>query len=63
MNFRYLVAIVFMFAAVTGTAGEEEAPASPWAGKATLGYLATSGNTENSSLNSAFEISYTTGDW
>jgi putative salt-induced outer membrane protein len=63
MDFHNLVAIVFMFAAVTVTAAEEEAPVSPWAGKATLGYLATSGNTENSSLNSAFEISYTIGDW
>ena len=63
MNFHNLVSIVFMFAAVTVTAAEEEAPESPWAGKATLGYLATSGNTENSSLNSAFEISYTSGDW
>ena len=63
MKLHKLVAVVFMFAAVTVTAAEEEAPASPWAGKATLGYLATSGNTENSSLNSAFEISYTSGDW
>ncbi len=63
MNFHNLVSIVFMFAAVTVTAAEEGAPESPWAGKATLGYLATSGNTENSSLNSAFEISYTSGDW
>ncbi len=63
MKLHILIAIVFMFAAVIGNAAEEEAPASPWAGTATLGYLATSGNTENSSLNSAFEISYTTGDW
>ena len=40
-------------------AAEEEA--GPWAGKVSLGYLATSGNTENSSLNSSFEVSYTTG--
>ena len=36
-------------------AEEEE---SPWSGKVTLGYLATSGNTENSNLNSGFEIGY-----
>ena len=42
-------------------AAEEEA--GPWAGKVSLGYLATSGNTENSSLNSSFEVSYTTGKW
>ncbi|MGB5344649.1 MAG: DUF481 domain-containing protein [Woeseia sp.] len=36
---------------------------SPWGGKAALGYLATSGNTESSSLNSQFEIGYTQGKW
>jgi putative salt-induced outer membrane protein len=36
---------------------------SPWAGKATLGYLATSGNTENSTLNTGFEVGYTAGKW
>lgn len=41
-------------------AGEES---SPWSGKATLGYLATTGNTENSSLNSALEVGYTSGKW
>ena len=37
---------------------EEE---SPWSGKATLGYLATTGNTENSTLNSGFEVRYAPG--
>jgi putative salt-induced outer membrane protein len=41
---------------------QEEAK-SPWAGKATLGYLATSGNTENSTLNTAVEVGFTTGQW
>ncbi len=36
---------------------------SPWDGKATLGYLATSGNTENSTLNTGFEVGYTSGKW
>lgn len=40
-----------------------EADEGPWSGKATLGYLATSGNTENSNLNSGFEIGYKTGAW
>jgi putative salt-induced outer membrane protein len=44
-------------------AAEEEAPTSPWAGKASLGYLATSGNTENSNLNTGFEVGYTAGQW
>jgi putative salt-induced outer membrane protein len=41
---------------------QEEAE-SPWAGKATLGYLATSGNTENSTLNTAVEVGFATGKW
>ncbi|MBT8091558.1 MAG: DUF481 domain-containing protein [Gammaproteobacteria bacterium] len=41
----------------------QEPPASPWAGKATLGYLATSGNTENSTLNTGVEVGYTAGKW
>lgn len=35
----------------------------PWLVKATLGYLATSGNTESSSLNSGFSAAYASGDW
>jgi len=40
-------------------AGQE----GPWSGKATLGYLATTGNAENSSLNAGFEVAYTSGNW
>lgn len=36
---------------------------SPWAGRASLGYLATTGNSENSSANAAFEISHTGDRW
>lgn len=41
----------------------QDAPESPWSGRATLGYLATSGNTENSTLNTGFEVGYTAGKW
>ena len=64
-----IMRLVWMCLAVllTGAlqAQEEAAPeeTSPWSGKISLGYLATSGNTENSSLNSAFEVGYTTGKW
>ena len=44
-------------------AAEEEEQESPWAGKATLGYLATSGNSETTSLNGGFEVGYTAGNW
>jgi len=54
-----LVLSVLPFAAVAEDAEE----AGPWAGKATLGYLATSGNTENSTLNTAFEVSFSTDKW
>lgn len=50
-----------LIAPITVMAQEE--PESPWAGKATLGYLATSGNTENSTLNTGVEVSFTTGKW
>lgn len=40
-----------------------EAEKSAWSGKAALGYLATSGNTESASLNSQFEIGFTEGKW
>lgn len=50
------VAPVILFA-------EDAAQESPWSGKATLGYLATSGNTENSTLNTGFEVGYTVGKW
>jgi putative salt-induced outer membrane protein len=36
---------------------------SPWSGAVSFGYLATSGNTENSNMNGSFEIGYATGDW
>lgn len=45
------------------TAGPPQQQDGPWTGKAALGYLATSGNTESSSLNSAFAITYATGKW
>ena len=42
---------------------QDAEPESPWSGKATLGYLATSGNTENSTLNTGVELGYKTGKW
>jgi putative salt-induced outer membrane protein len=63
MNARILAATLAIVFTAPTMAAEEEAPASPWAGKASLGYLATSGNTENSNLNTAFEVGYTAGQW
>jgi putative salt-induced outer membrane protein len=53
-----MLAIVVI--AAPAFAAEEE---GPWAGKAKLGYIATSGNTDNSNLNAGFAISYSTGEW
>lgn len=63
MNWKYAILATLFFAAPLLAAEEEEEPAGPWAGKASLSYLATSGNTENSNLGSKFEISYTTEKW
>lgn len=61
MKMRSVWVIGLMTLTTPLLAAEEEE--SPWAGKATLGYLATSGNTNNSTLNSGFEISYSAGEW
>jgi putative salt-induced outer membrane protein len=61
MNLRTPVMVAVLIAPFTLMA--QEAPESPWSGKATLGYLATSGNTENSTLNSGFALGYKHGKW
>jgi putative salt-induced outer membrane protein len=60
-----LIVMAFVTAPVLAHEVEEEdtGPESPWAGKARLGYLATSGNTDNSSVAGAFEISYSAEKW
>jgi putative salt-induced outer membrane protein len=61
MNLRTLVVLIALIVPVSLMA--QEPPKSPWSGKATLGYLATSGNTETSTLNTGFEVGYTAGKW
>lgn len=56
----FAVALI-VFVAPSFAAEEEES--GPWSGKVYLGYLATSGNTETSSLNTGFEVGYTAGKW
>jgi putative salt-induced outer membrane protein len=60
MKLRTLALFAALAAPVSTMAQE---PESPWSGKATLGYLATSGNTENSTLNSGFEIGFAKNKW
>jgi putative salt-induced outer membrane protein len=62
MNTRLTLAIAILVLP-SSLLAQEEQEKSPWAGKATLGYLATSGNTENSTLNGGFEVGYTSGKW
>jgi putative salt-induced outer membrane protein len=61
MNLRGVAIIALLVVAAQNVAAEEEE--GPWAGKAKLGYLATSGNTDNSNLNAGFAISYSTDGW
>ena len=67
MNKRYLWMPVALLLSLPAAAqegeGESAEPESPWSGKAGLGYLATSGNTENTSLGADAEIGYATGNW
>lgn len=66
MNVRWTlapVAIAVLLLPLSLQAQDAEEETSPWAGKASLGYLATSGNTENSTLNTGFELGYTAGKW
>jgi len=55
-----LLVLMVVAIALPAMADEEE---GPWSGKATLGYLATTGNTENSNLNAAFEVAYAANTW
>jgi putative salt-induced outer membrane protein len=66
MNIRLAlvpVAIATLLLPLSLQAQDAEEEVGPWSGKASLGYLATSGNTENSSLNTGFELGYTIGKW
>ena len=61
MKLRMIVMTAALLAPFSLMAQDE--PESPWSGKATLGYLATSGNTENTTLNTGFEVGFKTGQW
>jgi putative salt-induced outer membrane protein len=61
MKSRIVFALTAILVSAPTWAAEEEE--GPWSGKATLGYLATSGNTENSTLKSGFELGYAAGKW
>ena len=59
MIVRHLLAIALLLAASASFAQDD----GPWSGSASFGFLSTSGNTENSSLNTGLELGYAVGDW
>ena len=64
MKFQNVIACVALATPFLATAQDQPAEDEDgWSGKATLGYLATSGNTENSTLNSGLEVGFATGAW
>ena len=63
MKLRTLIMVAALAAPLSSLAQDAQEPASPWSGKASLGYLATSGNTDNSTLNTAFEVAYAVNKW
>jgi len=59
-------AVVVLFAnsgLAQGTAGAAVEEEGPWSGKASLGYLSTSGNTNTAAYNAAFEVAYVRNKW
>jgi len=65
MNWRNVFVLSLLVFAMPLFAQEEEAAEEegPWSGNVKLGYLATTGNTESSSLNSGFTINYKLELW
>ncbi len=63
MTDRMIPALIMMLALALPAHAQDAEEDGPWSGKATLGYLATSGNTENSNLNTGFELGYAPGKW
>jgi len=62
MSLRSVVLVVSLSLAAPVFAAEEEEN-DPLEGNVKFGYLATTGNTETSSLNTSFEAKYVTGNW
>jgi putative salt-induced outer membrane protein len=65
MNWRNLLFFGLLIFAAPLFAQEEEAAEeeSPWSGNVKFGYIATSGNTDNESMNSSFEVNYIKELW
>jgi putative salt-induced outer membrane protein len=57
------VIFILYSSAAYSQAGGPAAEESPWSGSASLGFLSTSGNTNTTSYNSSFKISYAKNKW
>ena len=56
--------ILILLSGAAFAQGEEPvAEMDSWAGKASLGYLSTSGNTDTTSYSTKFEVGHTRNDW
>ncbi len=53
----------FFALAFVGAAAVQAQDEGPWSGKASLGYLSTSGNSESLNVSASTEVGYTTGRW
>lgn len=60
---KALLVVAAGFAFTTHAFAQEEEDTGPWSGKAALGYLATSGNSDNANLNAAFALGWDRGPW
>ncbi|MDH4071567.1 MAG: DUF481 domain-containing protein [Gammaproteobacteria bacterium] len=60
---KTLAAILALSLAGAVLAQEETEEEGPWAGKLSLGYLSTSGNTATTSHKTHFEVGYTSDPW
>ena len=58
MTTKQLVSTVILFSMGALAHAQGSAPADRVSGKAALGYLATSGNTESTNANASFELLY-----
>ncbi|MEL7185127.1 MAG: DUF481 domain-containing protein [Pseudomonadota bacterium] len=64
MNVRTIfVSAMLVMPAFVSAQNAQQDEDKGWSGKATLGYLATSGNTENSTLNTGIEVGFSTDNW
>jgi putative salt-induced outer membrane protein len=63
MTVRVVTTLLALTCALPAVAQQEEEEESPFSGNVTLGYLATTGNTETSSLNGGVELAYQYARW